>query len=216
MAAPQTLALARLETPVGVMLVVTDDEGRLCALDWDDHAERMARLLRRHHGAVELRDRPAEGPVFDALRGYLAGDLRALDALPTATAGTAFQREVWAALRAIPAGETWSYGRLAAHIGRPKAVRAVGLANGANPVGVVVPCHRVIGADGSMTGYGGGLERKAWLLAHERGAATVAGGPGSATTGALARRGEHAIPRAGSARAGGRAPVAPPPSHPRR
>lgn len=170
MAAPHTFALARLETPAGVMLVVTDAQGRLRALDWDDHADRMARLLRRHYGAVELQDGPAEGPAFDALRAYLTGDLHALDALPTAAAGTAFQREVWAALRTIPAGETWSYGRLAAHIGRPRAVRAVGLANGANPVGVVVPCHRVIGADGSMTGYGGGLERKAWLLAHERGA----------------------------------------------
>ena len=78
-----------------------------------------------------------------------------------------FQREVWAALRAIPVGATTSYGRLAAAIGRPKAVRAVGLANGSNPIGIVVPCHRVIGADASLTGYGGGLERKRWLLEHE-------------------------------------------------
>ena len=81
--------------------------------------------------------------------------------------GTPFQRAVWAALRRIPAGETLSYGQLAAQIGKPKAVRAVGLANGSNPVGVVVPCHRVIGADGSLTGYGGGLPRKLWLLEHE-------------------------------------------------
>src|SRR6185437_637184 len=91
-----------------------------------------------------------------------------IDAILTATAGTAFQREVWRALRDIPAGQTISYGELARRIGRPAAVRAVGLANGANPIGVVVPCHRVIGANGSLTGYGGGLHRKEWLLAHER------------------------------------------------
>jgi methylated-DNA-[protein]-cysteine S-methyltransferase len=97
----------------------------------------------------------------------MAGDIASLDGIPTESDGTPFQREVWAALRQIPAGETWSYGRLAAHIGRPAAVRAVGLANGANPIGVVVPCHRVIGASGGLTGYAGGLERKRWLLAHE-------------------------------------------------
>src|SRR5207244_8999417 len=84
-----------------------------------------------------------------------------------------FQRQVWSALRQIPCGQTWSYGELACHIGRPKAVRAVGLANGANPIGIVVPCHRVIGKDGTLTGYGGGIERKEWLLAHER---ALAGG----------------------------------------
>jgi methylated-DNA-[protein]-cysteine S-methyltransferase len=98
---------------------------------------------------------------------YFDGDVRALDALPVKTQGTAFQSEVWAALRAIPVGQTRSYGQLAAAIGRPSAVRAVGLANGSNPVGVIVPCHRVIGANGTLTGYAGGLERKRWLLAHE-------------------------------------------------
>jgi methylated-DNA-[protein]-cysteine S-methyltransferase len=88
--------------------------------------------------------------------------------LPVQTAGTLFQREVWRALREIPCGSTVSYGKLAQQIGRPAAIRAVGLANGSNPIGVVVPCHRVIGADGSLTGYGGGIERKRWLLAHER------------------------------------------------
>jgi methylated-DNA-[protein]-cysteine S-methyltransferase len=97
----------------------------------------------------------------------LAGDLLAIDRVPVRTGGTAFQREVWAALRTIPAGKTISYGMLAARLNRSKAVRAVGAANGANPVGVVVPCHRVIGADASLTGYGGGLERKRWLLEHE-------------------------------------------------
>jgi len=85
------------------------------------------------------------------------------------TGGTPFQQEVWRSLRAIPCGTTTSYGKLAAQIGRPAAVRAVGLANGANPVAVVIPCHRVIGSNGSLTGYGGGLERKRWLLDHEKG-----------------------------------------------
>jgi methylated-DNA-[protein]-cysteine S-methyltransferase len=119
-------------------------------------------------GAVSLSSGRLPTAVRSALDAYFEGDLRAIDELPTVTAGTAFQREVWAALRTIPAGETLSYGALAARIGRPKAVRAVGLANGSNPIGLVVPCHRVIGADGSLTGYGGGMERKRWLLEHER------------------------------------------------
>jgi methylated-DNA-[protein]-cysteine S-methyltransferase len=90
-----------------------------------------------------------------------------LDALPTEALGTAFQRACWSSLRQIPAGTTTSYGALAKALGKPAAMRAVGLANGANPIAVVVPCHRVVGSDGSLTGYGGGLERKRWLLAHE-------------------------------------------------
>jgi methylated-DNA-[protein]-cysteine S-methyltransferase len=101
------------------------------------------------------------------MRAYLAGRLDALDGLPVDAGGTPFQALVWAALRTIPPGQTWSYKALAERIGRPAAVRAVGLANGANPVGIVVPCHRVIGAGGSLTGYGGGLPRKRWLLEHE-------------------------------------------------
>jgi methylated-DNA-[protein]-cysteine S-methyltransferase len=97
--------------------------------------------------------------------------LTAIDGLKVAfSTGTEFQLCVWRALREVPCGQTWSYGQLARKIGRPSAVRAVGLANGANPVGLVVPCHRVIGSDGSLTGYGGGLHRKRWLLAHERAA----------------------------------------------
>jgi methylated-DNA-[protein]-cysteine S-methyltransferase len=163
-----TLQLARIPTPVGTMLIATDDRERLRVLDWDDHVERMQRLLDRHYrSGVRLLDGAAQGAVADKLQAYLDGDIRAIDDIPTETSGTPFQREVWAALRAIPAGETWSYGRLAALIGRPAAVRAVGLANDANPIGVVVPCHRVIGANGTLTGYGGGLDRKKWLLDHE-------------------------------------------------
>jgi len=98
---------------------------------------------------------------------YFEGDIDCLGAIPWRSAGTPFQRKVWTGLTKIPAGETRSYGALAAKLGCPSAVRAVGMANGANPISVVVPCHRVIGSDGSLTGYGGGLDRKRWLLRHE-------------------------------------------------
>jgi methylated-DNA-[protein]-cysteine S-methyltransferase len=157
-----------IPTPTGVIVLLTDAQGRIRALDWDDHQERMQRLLRLHYGpgGVTLRD---AGPsaARAALEAYFAGDLTALDDLEVETAGTPFQRAVWGALRSIPVGHTLSYGALAAQIGKPSAVRAVGLANGSNPIGVVVPCHRVIGANGALTGYGGGLPRKRWLLEHE-------------------------------------------------
>jgi methylated-DNA-[protein]-cysteine S-methyltransferase len=158
----------RVATPTGAMLLLTDAQERLRALDWEDHEARMHRLLRLHYGAsVQLDPRVGASNARRALEAYFGGALSALDALEVETGGTIFQREVWAALRAIRVGQTTSYGRLAASIGRPKAVRAVGMANGANPIGIVVPCHRVIGADDSLTGYGGGLERKRWLLRHE-------------------------------------------------
>ena len=130
----------------------------------------MQRLLRVQYGAgrrVPVAGR-APGSVADALDAFFSGSLDALDEIEVHTGGTEFQRSVWAALREIPSGKTTSYGRLAQNIGRPGACRAVGLANGANPIGIVVPCHRVIGADGTLTGYGGGIERKRWLLEHER------------------------------------------------
>jgi methylated-DNA-[protein]-cysteine S-methyltransferase len=169
MTGPHVFVLDRLATPIGTMLVVTDEQRSLRALDWDDHEARMHRLLRLHYGRDEVTLAEGRSPasVRGPLEAYFEGDLAAIEPLPVVTAGTPFQRDVWAALRAIPAGETLSYGALAAKIARPAAVRAVGLANGANPVGVVVPCHRVIGKDSSLTGYGGGIERKRWLLSHE-------------------------------------------------
>ncbi|WP_339915590.1 methylated-DNA--[protein]-cysteine S-methyltransferase [uncultured Brevundimonas sp.] len=164
---PEQLTLDRITTPVGELLLVTDGDGAVRALDFDDFEDRLMRLLTRHYGPVVLTPGRAPAAVRAAIDAYFGGDRRALDGLTVRTGGTEFQRQVWAALRAIPTGETRSYGQLAAAIGKPKAVRAVGLANGANPVGIIVPCHRVIGADGSLTGYAGGLERKRWLLAHE-------------------------------------------------
>ena len=148
------------------LLVVTDGD-TLRALDFADFEGRMRTLLARHYGDVTLTDGPLPPPIATALDAYFAGDLGALGAVPVATGGSDFQRAVWAALRTIPAGTTTGYGALAAALGKPGAARAVGLANGANPIGIVVPCHRVIGADGKLTGYAGGVGRKAWLLRHE-------------------------------------------------
>ncbi|MGO9403434.1 MAG: methylated-DNA--[protein]-cysteine S-methyltransferase [Terriglobales bacterium] len=160
----------RIHTPIGEMVIVADREGNLRATDWTDHEARMHRLLRLHYGENGFRLESASNPngLTDAVSRYFAGELDVIDALPVETGGTLFQREVWRALREIPCGTTVSYTQLAEQIGRPAAVRAVGLANGSNPVGVVIPCHRVIGSDGSLTGYGGGIKRKRWLLEHEQ------------------------------------------------
>ncbi len=161
--------LDSIDTPVGEMLIAQDERERLRALDWREYEQRMYKLFDRYYGkgAVELIPGDGSGRVVDALKRYIAGELGAIDTLDVETEGTEFQRQVWRALREIPCGQTWSYGELARHIGKPDASRAVGMANGANPIGVVVPCHRVIGANHTLTGYGSGLERKRWLLAHE-------------------------------------------------
>jgi methylated-DNA-[protein]-cysteine S-methyltransferase len=161
----------RFETPIFIPLIATDCQGRLRVLDWEDRVERMQRGLDRIYrtsGGVRLDESVAAAwPVRDRLRAFFAGNLAAIDAIPVESAGTPFQRKVWAVLRKIPAGKTWTCAELAARAGRPEAVRAAGAANGLNPISVVVPCHRVIGSDGSLTGYGGGLPRKEWLLRHE-------------------------------------------------
>ncbi len=159
----------RISTPIGEMILLSDGQSRLRAIDWEDHENRMRRLLHFQYGkdGFTIQPGPDDGGLAAALQAYFGGDLQAIRDLPVETGGTPFQRAVWRKLREIPCGHTISYAELARRVGRPAAVRAVGLANGSNPVGVVVPCHRVIGTDGSLTGYGGGLERKRWLLAHE-------------------------------------------------
>ncbi|MBB4630914.1 methylated-DNA-[protein]-cysteine S-methyltransferase [Sphingosinicella soli] len=175
----QTLAAARIDTPTGEMLCVWGVDGRVRALEWVDKEDRFQALLARYQGPdtiLELNETPPAG-VSRALAAYFGGDFAATAAIEVDPGGTPFQKEAWAALRRIPPGETRTYAQQAAAIGRPAAVRAVGAANGANPVSIIVPCHRVIGADGSLTGFGGGIERKRWLLAHE-GAVLAAVQPG--------------------------------------
>jgi methylated-DNA-[protein]-cysteine S-methyltransferase len=163
------LQIDKIPSPIGPILLVFEGE-TLRALNFSDREENIHHLLRLHYGEVTLT--PGRTPIRKQIDAYFEGDLRALEGVRVQTGGTEFQREVWNALTAIEPGTTRTYGEIAATIGRPKAVRAVGAANGANPVSLVVPCHRVIGANGTLTGYGGGLDRKKWLLAHEQATAS--------------------------------------------
>jgi len=170
MAEPRTLLIDRLQTPIGELLIVADSVGKLCTIDWTDHEARMRQLLDRYYGKGGYTLQPARNPggLTSAMRDYFKGDIGAIDRLPVDDAvGTPFQKSVWRALRKIKSGKTISYAELARRIGKPRAVRAAGLANGQNPISIVVPCHRVIGSNGTLTGYGGGLPRKKWLLEHE-------------------------------------------------
>jgi methylated-DNA-[protein]-cysteine S-methyltransferase len=163
------LLVDTLETPIGELLIVADRAGNLRMVDWSDHETRMRQLLDRYYGKGNYTLERARDPggLTHAMRAYFKGGISVIDSLPVETTGTAFQKSVWRALRKIRGGKTISYAELARRIGKPRAVRAAGLANGQNPVSIVVPCHRVIGSDGTLTGYGGGLPRKKWLLEHE-------------------------------------------------
>jgi len=168
MSGVERLWIDHAQTPIGTLAIVVTDDGRLREVGWTDgHLGGDARSQGRS-GRHPVEVAPARNPGGHtrALSAYFHGDLRAIDGLPVDARGTEFQRAVWRALREIPCGETCSYGELAKRIGRPSAMRAVGLANRANPIGIVVPCHRVIGSDGSLTGYAAGVERKRWLLTH--------------------------------------------------
>jgi methylated-DNA-[protein]-cysteine S-methyltransferase len=164
---PEIFTIDLLDTPIGVALLVTDADGVLRALDWEDYAPRMKELLRLQYGAVALKESRAPGEMRKALAAYFKGDLDRLDTIPWRVAGTPFQQKVWHALPKVPVGTTMSYGALAAKLKAPNAMRAVGHANGSNPISVVLPCHRLIGANGALVKYGGGLSRKKWLLEHE-------------------------------------------------
>ncbi len=161
-----------VESPYGPLTLVAEG-GQLVGLYMRDqrHRPEEAAFGERVPASAE----PLFAETARQLDEYFAGRRERFE-LPLALHGTAFQQRVWAALREIPLGQTWTYGELAEHIGRPTASRAVGLANGKNPIGVIVPCHRVVGADGSLTGYGGGLERKQALLEHERARPAGSGG----------------------------------------
>jgi methylated-DNA-[protein]-cysteine S-methyltransferase len=163
----ETCFYDRVSSPIGNLLLVADEAGSLRMIWFDDRGDSWRQAFERRYPATALRARADPSGHSSALRSYFDGDIFVLDKLPVLFTGTPFQVKVWKALRRIPGGMTTSYGALAKKIGEPRAMRAVGLANGSNPIGVVVPCHRVVGHDGSLTGYGGGLPRKKWLLAHE-------------------------------------------------
>jgi methylated-DNA-[protein]-cysteine S-methyltransferase len=160
------LQFGRVESPIGAVLVACRGN-TLCALDFEDHEDRMLTELRSRFHNFRRVEVPDPGGVCTRLRSYFKGDIEALDDIEVDGGGTSFQRKVWKGLRRIKAGQISSYGALAKRLGIPAAVRAVGHANAVNPISIVVPCHRVICSDGSLTGYGGGIDRKAWLLEHE-------------------------------------------------
>ena len=163
------LLLETVSTPIGDADLVSDAQSNLLALDWSVMSERRNKLLKKQHGLKQLSFSPSTRQT-EALKrfvDYLDGDLSAIDNIAVRFGGTVFQRQVWQALNTIQSGQTTTYGALASKIGRQNAVRALGAAVGANPVSVIVPCHRVIGQNGKLTGYAGGLERKSWLLNHE-------------------------------------------------
>ena len=162
------LMMDRLPSPIGLNFIVWEVEEQVRALDFEEYESRMLALLQKHYRHFELSRADAPRHLSDKINAYFKGDLRAIGTIAVKTGGTPFQQDAWLALRAIPPGAPASYGEQAARIGRPKAVRAVGAANGANPVPLILPCHRVIGSTGKLTGYGGGLARKQWLLTHEK------------------------------------------------
>lgn len=160
-----SLVREHLATPLGKLLVFSTSDRRLAVVDWLDTLDRLPAA--RHAALTAAPPASAESPTVAALRRYFAGDLQSLDALEVDPQGSPLQQQVWAALRAIPAGCTCSYAELAERIGRAGSARAIGAAVGANPLLLVLPCHRVVGANGALTGYAAGLERKRWLLEHE-------------------------------------------------
>ena len=155
-----------IQTPIGDMILVARD-GVLLLLEFEDATGRVEREMKMRFKNFEMQ--PVTNPfgLTDIMRDYFTGNIRAIDNILTDGGGTVFEKSVWAELRKIPAGVTVSYGSIARKLGDINMSRAVGTANGHNPISIVVPCHRVIGADGSMTGYGGGIHRKEWLLRHE-------------------------------------------------
>ncbi len=161
----RTLEVTTLDSPIGRLGVAADD-GVLVAVTFDG-LEPLRGWSTRVLGPRAWSEASDPAGVCTLLQRFFAGELDALSGVPVRLHGTPFQRRAWEALRRIPSGKTWSYRRLAEELGDRRATRAVGAANGQNPIPVVIPCHRVIGSDGSLTGFGGGLERKRWLLQHE-------------------------------------------------
>jgi methylated-DNA-[protein]-cysteine S-methyltransferase len=156
----------RIPTPIGDMILVARD-GILHLLEFEDASGRVERELKSRFKNYEMQYTENPFGLSHIMHDYFSGNIHAIDTILTDGGGTTFEKKVWAELRKIPTGSTVSYGSIARKLGDIKMSRAVGTANGRNPIAIVIPCHRVIGADGSMTGYGGGIARKEWLLRHE-------------------------------------------------
>jgi len=161
-----SLWIDHVRSPLGTLTIVATDDA-LCALTFAGERSQMLARIRSRFPGVVLKRRGDSNDHATRLHVYFAGDLNALNGITVDCGGTVFQEQVWKALRSIPAGTTLTYRRLAEIVRRPRAVRAVGRANARNPVCLVIPCHRIIGSDGHLTGYGGGIWRKRWLLTHE-------------------------------------------------
>ena len=161
------IELAAIDSPIGP-LTLAARAGRVCLLHFGSDGDYVRGWIERWYRGMPIVCGDDPAGAVSTLSRYFDGDLDVLDAVPVELNGTPFQKRVWERLRSVKAGSTASYADLARQIGASNAVRAVGAANGANPVAVIVPCHRIIGTNGSLTGYGGGLERKQWLLRHEK------------------------------------------------
>lgn len=160
------LVMETMPSPIGDIVLIANGSD-LCGLEFGSDWERTRKFLERHYPDFDCVEGKVPENIRDALERYFNGELNALYGIPVAPRGTEFQKAAWSELCKIPPGETITYGEQARRLGKPKAMRAVGLANGKNPIGIVVPCHRVVGINGKLTGYAGGLERKEWLLRHE-------------------------------------------------
>jgi methylated-DNA-[protein]-cysteine S-methyltransferase len=164
------LTLTKLDAALGPILLITDQingQEVLCGLEFAGYETRTLAFLNKRFGDFRLNESQTSSDISQRILAYLAGDYQSIDSIPVSTGGTAFQQQVWLALREIPVGTTLTYGQMALRLGKPSASRAVGMTNSLNPISIVLPCHRVIGSNGSLTGYAGGLERKRWLLEHE-------------------------------------------------
>jgi methylated-DNA-[protein]-cysteine S-methyltransferase len=160
------LFIDRIASSIGTILLVSDGK-HLCALDYAGYEHRMMKLLQARYEQVVLQEAADPCGFSNVLRRYLAGDLACIGHISINTGGTSFQQQVWSALRKIPPGSVMTYGEMAVQLGKPPAYRAVGMTNALNPIAIVVPCHRLVGSNGALTGYAGGLDRKKWLLEHE-------------------------------------------------
>lgn len=160
------LTTSNINSPIGKLTLIYDNQ-KLCALEYPEYHDRMSQLLKKRYGDFTLEKAAPSNIITEKLQKYFLGDITSIIDISTSISGTSFQQEVWKSLQNIPAGTTSNYKEIAVNIKKPHAARAVGYANSLNPIAIVIPCHRVISANGKINGYAGGTERKKWLLQHE-------------------------------------------------